>query len=105
LGGESAKDLLEEITEIVIEQQTNSLKKYSVILKRNWKPRIFFLINESKNNRDPNVCLLRIYFIEKVSRGVNDNYFETNLSKLSIVKGYQRPYLAVKINFKATTGK
>ena len=52
LGGETAKDLLEEITEIVIKQQTKSLKILSDIEKALESQNIF-LINEKKNNRVP----------------------------------------------------
>lgn len=65
LGGESAKDLLEEITEIVIKQQTQSLKILGDIEKE-LETQDIFLINESEISEEQS-CFIKNYFIEKVS--------------------------------------
>ncbi|MDO6491416.1 MAG: polyphosphate kinase 1 [Cellulophaga sp.] len=65
LGGEKAKDLLEEITKIVIKQQTKSLKILGDIEKELQAENIF-IINEkevSKSQAD----FIKTYFMEKVS--------------------------------------
>ncbi|MDX1327937.1 MAG: polyphosphate kinase 1, partial [Arenibacter sp.] len=65
LGGESAKDLLEEITEIVIKQQTKSLKILGDIEKELETENIF-LVNETEIS-ESQACFIKNYFIEKVS--------------------------------------
>ncbi|HUH47554.1 MAG TPA: hypothetical protein VLZ54_10410, partial [Arenibacter sp.] len=65
LGGETAKDLLEEITEIVIGQQTQSLRILRKI-EAELKTKNIFLIKESEITEDQ-ACFIKNYFIEKVS--------------------------------------
>ena len=65
LGGETAKDLLEEITDIVIKQQTKSLKILSDIEKE-LEAQNIFLINEKKIT-ESQCSFIKNYFIEKVS--------------------------------------
>ncbi|MCM4168879.1 Polyphosphate kinase [Arenibacter antarcticus] len=65
LGGERAKDLLEEITEIVIKQQTQSLEILGDIEKE-LETKDIFLINESEIT-EHQACFIKNYFIEKVS--------------------------------------
>lgn len=65
LGGISAQELLKEITEIVIEQQSESLRTLSVIEKQLEKENIF-IINESEINKEQE-NFIRDFFIQKVS--------------------------------------
>jgi len=65
LGGEIAKDLLEEITKIVIQQQTRSLEFLDEIEKELQKENIF-LINEEEVTPEQAI-FIRKYFIEMVS--------------------------------------
>ncbi len=65
LGGEIAKDLLEEITEIVIKQQADSLTILGNIEKELEKKNIF-IINE-KEVKEHQVEFIKTYFIQKVS--------------------------------------
>jgi len=96
LGGESAKDLLEEITEIVIEQQTNSLKILSDIEKE-LETQNIFLINESKITETQ--CLfIKNYFIEKVSP-VLMTIILNDLASFPLLKD-TAAYLAVKLILK-----
>ncbi len=64
LGGISAEQLLKEITEIVIEQQSESLRILSVIEKQLEKENIF-IINENQINKEQQ-NFLHDYFIQKV---------------------------------------
>ncbi|QBA63781.1 polyphosphate kinase 1 [Muriicola soli] len=65
LGGEVAKDLLEEITKIVIEQQTRSLEIHKDIEQELERENIF-LINEEEVTKEQ-TKFLKTYFQEKVS--------------------------------------
>ncbi len=65
LGGEVAKDLLEEITKIVIKQQTRSLEIHKDIEKELEGENIF-LINEQEVTEEQSQ-FLKTYFLEKVS--------------------------------------
>ncbi|MEY8019967.1 polyphosphate kinase 1 [Muriicola sp. SD30] len=65
LGGEVAKDLLEEITKIVIKQQTRSLEIHNDIEKELEGENIF-LINEEEVTEEQSK-FLKTYFQEKVS--------------------------------------
>ncbi|WP_026809697.1 polyphosphate kinase 1 [Arenibacter latericius] len=65
LGGESAKDLLEEITEIVIKQQTLSLKILGNI-KKELEAENIFVIDETEIT-EKQACFIKNYFIEEVS--------------------------------------
>lgn len=65
LGGESAKDLLEEITDIVIKQQSLSLKILGNI-EAELKTKNIFLIRETEISAQQSV-FIKNYFTEKVS--------------------------------------
>ncbi len=65
LGGISASDLLEEITQIVIEQQSQSLRILQKIRKELHKENIY-IINETEVNKSQSEFILD-YFIRKVS--------------------------------------
>ncbi|MCL5244855.1 polyphosphate kinase 1 [Cellulophaga sp. 20_2_10] len=65
LGGEKAKDLLEEITTIVIKQQTRSLKILGDIEKE-LETKNIFIINEKEVTKNQE-AFIKTYFTEKVS--------------------------------------
>ncbi|AWH86104.1 polyphosphate kinase 1 [Flavobacterium album] len=65
LGGITAQKLLKEITEIVIEQQSDSLRILSVIEKELEKENIF-MVNETQINREQEL-FIKDFFIQKVS--------------------------------------
>ena len=65
LGGEKAKDLLEEITKIVIDQQAKSLKILTGITKELEAENIF-VVNETQIRREHEE-FIKDYFIKKVS--------------------------------------
>ncbi|WP_347069596.1 polyphosphate kinase 1 [Flavobacterium sp. WV_118_3] len=65
LGGISAQQLLKDITEIVIEQQSESLRILSVIEKMLERENIF-IINESETNKEQQ-NFIKEFFIQKVS--------------------------------------
>ncbi|QHI36001.1 Polyphosphate kinase [Kordia antarctica] len=65
LGGEKAKDLLEEITKIVIKQQTESLRILNEVQSALEKENIF-IINEKKASPSQSAYIEK-YFIENVS--------------------------------------
>ncbi|MBU2940102.1 polyphosphate kinase 1 [Lacinutrix sp. C3R15] len=65
LGGVKASALLEEITQIVIKQQSESLKILNVIQKKLESEKIF-IINETQINEDQHK-FIKNYFIQKVS--------------------------------------
>ncbi|WP_224490114.1 polyphosphate kinase 1 [Robertkochia flava] len=68
LGGADAKDLMEDITEIVIQQQTESLKILKSIGKELEKENIF-MVNENQVAEDQDV-FIKQFFLEKVSPAV-----------------------------------
>ncbi|WP_046757985.1 polyphosphate kinase 1 [Kordia jejudonensis] len=65
LGGTKAKDLLEQITEIVIKQQTESLRILNEVQNELEKENIF-IVNENKASKSQSEYIEK-YFIEKVS--------------------------------------
>ncbi|WP_046745811.1 polyphosphate kinase 1 [Kordia zhangzhouensis] len=65
LGGAKAKDLLEQITNMVIKQQTESLRILNEVQKELEKENIF-IINEKKASPSQSAYIEK-YFIEKVS--------------------------------------
>ncbi len=65
LGGAKAKDLLEQITKIVIKQQTESLRILNEVQKELEEENIF-IINEQKASPSQSAYIEK-YFIEKVS--------------------------------------
>ena len=72
LGGEVAKDLLEEITKIVIAQQTRSLEIHRDIEKELEAENIF-IINEEEVTRGT-VCFLKNLLFGKGESAANDHY-------------------------------
>jgi polyphosphate kinase len=93
LGGEVAKDLLEEITEIVIKQQTKSLHVLKNIEDELEKKNIF-IVNE-KELKESQVEYARQYFIEKVSPQLM-TIILNDLTKFPTLKD-TAAYLAVKM--------
>jgi polyphosphate kinase len=65
LGGISAKQLLKDITEIVIQQQSESLRILSIIEKKLQQENIF-MINEDEISEEQE-HFLKDFFIQKVS--------------------------------------
>lgn len=65
LGGSKAKDLLEQITKIVIKQQTESLRILNEVQKELETENIF-IVNEKKASKSQSEYIEK-YFIEKVS--------------------------------------
>ena len=65
LGGISSQKLLKEITDIVIEQQSESLRILSIIEKELEKENVF-IINESEINKEQEI-FIHDFFIQKVS--------------------------------------
>jgi len=65
LGGVSAKQLLKEITQIVIQQQSESLRILSIIEKKLEAENIFMINEKEISNEQQN--FIREFFIQKVS--------------------------------------
>ena len=95
LGGANAKDLLEEITQIVIAQQSESLKILSNIEKELEDENIF-IINEN-DVIDEHVAFIKDFFIQKVSPALV-TIILNDIQKLPNLK--DAGYLAVKIVLK-----
>ncbi|MCJ7466957.1 MAG: polyphosphate kinase 1 [Maribacter sp.] len=93
LGGEVAKDLLEEITEIVIKQQTKSLHVLKNI-EDELKKKNIFIVNE-KNLKESQAEHAKQYFIEKVSPQLM-TIILNDLTKFPTLKD-TAAYLAVKM--------
>jgi polyphosphate kinase len=93
LGGEVAKDLLEEITEIVIKQQTKSLHVLKDIEDELGKKKIF-IVNE-KELKESQVDYAKQYFIDKVSPQLM-TIILNDLTKFPTLKD-TAAYLAVKM--------
>src|SRR5690606_16268773 len=100
LGGESAKDLLEEITEIVIKQQTQSLRILRNI-EAELKTKNIFLINESEITADQ-AYFIKNYYIEKVSPVLMTIILNDQIG-FPMLKD-TAAYLAVKMTFKNQQG-
>jgi len=96
LGGETAKDLLEEITEVVIKQQTQSLEILSDIEKELESQNIFS-INET-NMTEAQCLFVKNYFIDKVSP-VLMTIILNDLAGFPMLKD-TAAYLAVKLILK-----
>ncbi len=93
LGGEIAKDLLEEITDIVIKQQTKSL----AILKKiedELETKNIFIVNENELNKAQTV-FAKQYFLDKVSPQLM-TIILNDLTKFPTLKD-TAAYLAVKM--------
>ncbi len=93
LGGEVAKDLLEEITKIVIAQQTRSLEIHRDIEKELEAENIF-IINEEEVSEEQSV-FLKTYFLEKVSPQLM-TIILNDLNEFPMLKD-SAAYLAIKM--------
>jgi polyphosphate kinase len=93
LGGEKAKDLLEEITNIVIKQQSKSLEILASITKE-LETQNIFVINETQI-REEQEEFIRNYFIQKVSP-VLTTIILNDLAEFPLLKD-TAAYLAVKM--------
>lgn len=97
LGGITAQKLLKEITEIVIEQQSESLRILSVIEKELEKENIY-IVNESQINKAQEQ-FIKDYFIQKVSPELV-TIILNDLDEFPLLKDTSG-YLAVKLVMKA----
>lgn len=100
LGGERAKDLLEEITKIVIAQQARSLEIFRTIEKELESENIF-IINEKEVNENQ-AEFIRDYFFHKVNQELM-TIILNDLTEFPILKD-TAAYLAVKIVMKNGSG-
>ncbi|TGD59593.1 polyphosphate kinase 1 [Flavobacterium humi] len=96
LGGISAQKLLKEITETVIDQQSESLRILSIIEKELEKENIF-IINETEINKQQ-ANFVKDYFIQKVSPEVV-TIILNDLAEFPLLKDTSG-YLAVKLVMK-----
>ena len=96
LKGKTAKKLLEEITNIVIKQQSTSLKTIETI-KKKLQDHNIFMINEEQVSPDQDE-FIRTYFINKVSPALV-TYILNDLEKFPHLKD-SVAYLAVKLVLK-----
>ena len=96
LGGISAQQLLKDITEIVIEQQSESLRILSVIEKMLEKENIF-IINETEINKEQQ-NFIKEFFIQKVSPELV-TIILNDLDEFPLLKDTSG-YLAVKLVMK-----
>ena len=99
LGGVTPEKLLKEITEIVIEQQSESLRILSEIEKRLEQENIF-IINEKQLSKDQE-NFIRDFFIQRVSPAVV-TIMLNDLDKFPLLKDTSG-YLAVKLVMKNTS--
>src|SRR6478609_6516767 len=97
LGGVTAKQLLSEITEIVIVQQSESLRILNVIESELIKENVF-IINENEVSKDQNI-FIKDFFIQKVSPALV-TIILNDLAEFPILKDTVG-YLAVKLVMKA----
>src|SRR5690606_33801127 len=100
LGGANAQDLLEDITQIVIDQQSESLKILRDIEKQLEKEDIF-MIKENEVNEE-HAKFIKEFFIQKVSPALVI-IFLNNLEELPNLKD-SAGYLAVKMVLKKEKG-
>lgn len=101
LGGEKAKDLLEEITQIVIDQQTKSLG----ILKRiedELEEQNIFIIKETELNESQK-SFVKTYFLQNISPQLM-TIILNDLTRFPTLKD-TAAYLAVRMLIKNETGK
>lgn len=99
LGGISAEKLLKEITEIVIEQQSESLRILDEIEKKLQKENIY-IINEKELSNEQ-IKFVRDFFIQKVSPAVV-TIMLNSLDKFPLLKDTSG-YLAVKLIMNSKT--
>ncbi len=100
LGGERAKDLLEEITKIVIAQQARSLEIFTGIEKELSAENVF-IINE-KQVSESQAEFIRNYFFTKVNQELM-TIILNDLTEFPLLKD-TAAYLAVKIVMKNGSG-
>lgn len=98
LGGISAEKLLKDITEIVIEQQSESLRILSDIEEKLEKENIY-IINEKEINKDQE-NFIKDFFIQKVSPAVV-TIMLNDLEEFPLLRDTSG-YLAVKLIMKPT---
>lgn len=96
LGGEKAKNLLEEITKIVIAQQAQSLEIFDRIEKE-LKTQNIFIINEKEVTKNQ-AEFIRNYFLKKVSQELM-TLILNDLDEFPLLKD-TAAYLAIKIVMK-----
>lgn len=96
LGGEKAKDLLEEITKIVINQQARSLEILKSI-EEELKAENIFIINE-KEVSESQAEFIRSYFLKKVNQELM-TIILNDLTEFPLLKD-TAAYLAVKMVMK-----
>lgn len=101
LGGESAKDLLEEITKIVIEQQARSLEYLSAIEEELSAENIFMVDETEVSPRQGE--FIRDYYYQKVNPELM-TIILNELTKFPLLKD-TAAYLAVKIVMKNGNGE
>ncbi|MEX0359857.1 MAG: polyphosphate kinase 1, partial [Allomuricauda sp.] len=100
LGGEKAKDLLEEITKIVIEQQARSQEILESI-EEELKDENIFIINEDEINENQ-AEFIREYFFKKVNQELM-TIILNDLTEFPLLKD-TAAYLAVKMVMKNENG-
>ncbi|WP_431124427.1 polyphosphate kinase 1 [Flagellimonas flava] len=100
LGGEKAKDLLEEITKIVIEQQARSQEILESI-EEELKEENIFIINEDEINENQ-AEFIREYFFKKVNQELM-TIILNDLTEFPLLKD-TAAYLAVKMVMKNENG-
>jgi len=101
LGGERAKDLLEEITKIVINQQTRSLEIFKQIDKE-LREKNIFIIRETEVN-ESQAEFIRDYFFKKVNQELM-TIILNDLTEFPLLKD-TAAYLAVKVVMKNGTAR
>ena len=98
LGGISAKQLVKDITEIAIKQQSESLRILGIIEKELQKQNVF-IINEKELSKDQE-DFIKDFFIQKVSPALV-TIILNDLAEFPLLKDTSG-YLAVKLVMKAT---
>ena len=101
LGGEKAKDLLEKITEIVIEQQAKSLSIHKDI-ERELEQHNIFVIDETKVTENQS-GFVKNYFLQHVSPQLM-TIILNDLAQFPMLQDTEA-YLAVKMVLKSTEGQ
>ncbi len=96
LGGVSAKQLIKEITQIVIQQQSESLRILSIIEKK-LEAQNIFMINEKEISDDQD-AFIRDFFIQKVSPALV-TIILNDLAEFPLLKDTSG-YLAIKLVMK-----
>ncbi|MEM6684889.1 MAG: polyphosphate kinase 1, partial [Bacteroidota bacterium] len=99
LGGSKAKDLLEQITKIVIKQQTESLRILNEVQKELESENIF-IINEQKASPSQSAYIEK-YFIEKVSPALVTIILD-DIDEMPALKD-KAAYLAIRMVMKEQT--